>query len=199
MPDLNTFYSIQENYFVELNINGSYTRFSDYHKAFTVDSNSYDALGSLLGITATKQEVRASQQALSISISGIPSTNLALVQNADIKGSTVTVRRALFNVTTGALLSTTETNPVIKFKGVVNNFGIEETWNTSINDSTFALTLQVNSIIGQLLKRTAGRRTNPVDQKKFFSTDTSMDRVPVIRNSNYNFGAPDIVPRIGTK
>ena len=199
MPLLSTYDSVQENFFVELNIDGSYTRFSDFHQAYTIDSANYTALGSLLGITNTKSEIRASNQGLTITLSGIPSTNLALIQNVDLKGSYVTVRRAFFNPTTAQLLPTTETNPVIKFKGVVTNYNIQETWNTNKNDSVFSIQLIVQSIIGQLLSKTAGRRTNPEDEKKFFSTDTAFDRVPTLRNSNYNFGAPDQMPKVGTK
>lgn len=195
MPALSTYQSVQENFFVELNIDGTYTRFSDYDIAYIIDGVSYNALGSLLGITNTSSELRASNQMLSVSISGIPASNLALVNNADIKGSTLTVRRALFNPTSAFLLGTTETNPTIKFKGIVTNYGIKETWGST---STFSLSLEVQSIIGQLLQTPAGRRTNPNDEKKFFPSDVAMDRVPTIRNSNYNFGAPDTMPKLGT-
>tara|TARA_X000001382_G_C3093695_1_gene154366 strand:- start:25 stop:633 length:609 start_codon:yes stop_codon:yes gene_type:complete len=202
MPDLSTFSSVQENFFVDLyidsNANGS-AYFSDYHQDYTIGSTNYNALGSLLGITKTKTEIRASNQSLTVSISGIPSSNLALIQHADLKGSSMTIRRALFNPVTQALLSTTESNPTIKFKGIVNNYSTKETWNADTNSSTFTLTFQVQSVIGQLLTKSAGRRTNPVDEKKFFATDTAFDRVPSLRNSNYNFGAPDFMPRVGTK
>ena len=62
MPALSTFKSVQENFFVELNINGSYTRFSDYDVPETIDGDSYTALGSLLGITNTSTELRATNQ-----------------------------------------------------------------------------------------------------------------------------------------
>lgn len=197
MADLNTYNSVQENFFVEINVDGSYTRFSDYQKDYTVSGSNYNALGSLLSITNTKTEIRASNQQLTIGISGIPTANLAMVQNAEIKGSPVTVHRALFDPVSAELLGTTEQNPTIKFKGMITNYAVEEYWDDSGN-SGFSLILQVQSIIGQLLTKVAGRRTNPNDEKKFFSTDTSMDRVPLLRNANYNFGAPDTMPRLGT-
>jgi hypothetical protein len=39
-------------------------------------------------------------------------------------------------------------------------------------------------------RRVTGRRTNPDDQKKFYPTDVSMDRVPTLVDANFNFGAP---------
>ena len=198
--DLSAISSVQQNFFVEVDIVGQgFLRFSDYATEYTIDSESYDSLGSLLGLTTTKTEIRATSSTLTITISGIPIANLNMANNINFLGSPVTVRQALFDPTTGNILSTTQTNPVIKFKGFVNKFAIKEDWNTDQRLSRFAIVLQVKSIIGQLLTKTAGRRTNPVDQNKFFPSDTSFSRVPTLRNSNYNFGAPDIVPRVGTK
>jgi len=196
MPALSTFKSVQENFFVELNINGSYTRFSDYDVTELIDGDSYTALGSLLGITNTTTDLRANNSQLTISISGIPATNLALVHNANIKGSYVTMWRRFYDPSTAIVMLTNETNPQVQFKGMVTNFSIQEKWSQS---PTFTLNLEVQSIIGQLLVKTSGRRTNPVDENKYFPNDKAFDRVPTIRNSNYNFGAPDTMPRVGTK
>lgn len=187
MADLSTYSSVQENFFVELNISGAYTRFSDYHKAYTIDGNSYDALGSLLGITNTPTNIRASAEQLGVSISAIPNTNRSIAYDNNIKGASLTVWRAFFDPTTGALISTTEQNPTIKFKGMVTNFSIKETWGDT---STFTLILEVQNILSQLQKQTAGRRTNPLDQKKFYPSDLSMNRVPQLKNANFQFGAP---------
>ena len=200
MPNLNTLDSIQQNFFIELNIPTQGTlRLSDYHIDFTVDGNSYNALGSLLNITTTKTEIRASSQTLTVTISGLPTANMNMVKNLNIKGSTVTVHRAFFDIATGNLLSLDITNPLKRFEGIVNNFTIQESWNQDKGESSFAIAFQVQNLLGQLLKRTNGRRTNPVDQEKISSGDLSFNRVPDIRNSNFNFGAPDIVPRLGTK
>lgn len=200
MPNLNTLDSIQQNFFIEIDIPSQGTlRLSDYHMDYVINSESYDALGSLLNITTTKTEIRASQQTLTVTISGIPTANLNMVKNLNIKGSTVTVHRAFFDIATGNLLSLDITNPLKRFEGIVNNFTIQESWNQNTKESNFAIAFQVQNLIGQLLKRTNGRRTNPVDQDNISSGDLSFDRVPDIRNSNFNFGAPDIVPRVGTK
>jgi hypothetical protein len=39
------------------------------------------------------------------------------------------------------------------------------------------------------MNKIAGRKTNSRDQKTFYPTDLSMDRVTQLANSNYNFGA----------
>jgi len=200
MPDINTLSNIQQNFFVEIDIpTQTVLRLSDYHKDITVDGNVFNALGSLLNLTTTKTEIRASQQTLTLTISGIPSANLNMIKNLNIKGSPVTVYRGFFDIDTGDLLTLDITNPIKRFAGIVNNFSVQESWNQDKRESAFAITFQIQSIIGQLMRKTNGRRTNPVDQKKHSASDVSFDRVPEIRNSNYNFGAPDIVPRVGTK
>ena len=198
MASLTTFTSVQENFFVELNINGSNTRFSDYHVAYSIDGNSYDALGSLLGITPTATNIRATAETLGITISGIPSSNLNIIQNSNIKGSYVKVTRVFFNPITGSLLGTTETNPSVRFRGTVSNFSAHETFNSINNTSTFTLGLEVENILSQLTNKVGGRRTNPTDEKKFFPTDISFDRVPVIKNTSFDFGKPKEKIKSGT-
>ena len=194
MTDLSSYKSLGSALFVEVIIPSYATlRFSDYYKAFTIGGNSFDSLGSLVSISPNKSEIRASKHDLTISISGIPSANLTAALNANIKGSAVTVYKGFYNPTTFAFVAT----PTKKFEGLVNNVGFQEQFKGGQSD--FTLSLICTSVLSILLTQSAGRRTNPVDMKKFASTDTSFKRVPEIRNSNFNFGAPDIIPRIGTK
>lgn len=194
MTDLSSYTHLGSALFVEVVIPSYATlRFSDYYKAFTIGGNSFDSLGSLVSISPNKSEIRASKHELSISITGIPSANLTAALDANIKGSTVKVYKGFYNPQTMAFVAT----PTLKFEGLVNNIGFQEEFKQP--DSNFTLTFICTSVLGILLSQTAGRRTNPVDMKKLYSTDTSFKRVPEIRNSNFNFGAPDIIPRIGTK
>ena len=194
MTDLSSYTSIGTALFVEIAIPGGSTlRFSDYYKAYSIGGNSYGSLGNLVSISPNKSEIRASQHELNITITGIPSANLAAALDEDIKGSAVTVYKGFYNPSTMAFVAT----PAKKFEGLVNNVGFQESF--SGDDSDFSISFICTSVLGILLTQTAGRRTNPVDMKRIYPTDTSFDRVPNIRNSNYNFGAPDIIPRIGTK
>ena len=194
MTDLSSYTSLGTALFVEIVIPSSSTlRFSDYYKAFSIGGNSFGSLGNLLSISPNKSEIRASKHELSISITGIPSANLSAALQANIKGSSVTVYKGFYNPSTFAFVAT----PSKKFEGLVNNVGFQESF--SGDDSDFSISFVCTSTLGILVSQTAGRRTNPVDMKRLYSTDTSFDRVPEIRNSNFNFGAPDIIPRIGTK
>jgi len=194
MTDLSSYTHLGSALFVEIVVPGGSTlRFSDYYKAFDIGGNTFGSLGNLLSISPNKSEIRASKHELSVSITGIPSANLTLALDEDIKGSAVTIYKGFYNPSTMAFVAT----PTKKFEGLVNNVGFQE--KLKGDESSFDITFICSSVLAILLTQTAGRRTNPVDMKKIYSTDTSFDRVPNIRNSNYNFGAPDIIPRIGTK
>tara|TARA_R110000824_G_scaffold116007_4_gene267280 strand:+ start:585 stop:1169 length:585 start_codon:yes stop_codon:yes gene_type:complete len=194
MTDLSSYTHLGSALFVEIDIPSySVLRFSDYYKPYSIGGNSFGSLGSLLSISPNKSELRATKHDLSVGITGIPSANLSAALDANIKGSTVIIYRGFYNPTTEVFVAT----PTKKFEGLVNNVGFQESFTGDKSD--FSITFVCTSLLGILLSQSAGRRTNPVDMKRFYSTDTSFDRVPEIRNSNFNFGAPDIIPRIGTK
>lgn len=195
--DLSNYTSIQTALFVRLDIpDYEILRFTDLDRALTVNGEVYSELGSLLGVTTTASELRASAQEVSITISGIPEGNVADVMSSGIKGSAVEIRRAFFNPATGALLPV-DGNPALKFKGIVNNFGLTEDWDDATRTSTYSITIICTSITSTLENQTAGRRTNNDDQQKFFPGDVSMGRVVTISNSNYQFGAPRDATRAG--
>jgi hypothetical protein len=188
--DLSAYRSIQTNIFITLDIpNYEVLTFSDYHKTFTLSGTSYQGLGQLLSITDTTSNLRAAGNELTFSISGIPEGNVADVITRKIKGSPLTVRRAFFNSTTGELLNIAG-NPVGKFKGVISNYTITDDLDEGAPTGTFTITFVATSVIDLLNNKVTGRRTNPIDQKEFYPTDESFDRIPALTKSNFNFGAP---------
>jgi hypothetical protein len=185
--DLSSYRAIQTALFCRIDIpDYQVLRFSNYNKAITIASESYTGIGNLLGITTTANEIRISRNEVTIMISGVPSQNISDVLTHKIKGSTVRVYRGIFDPKTGALLSITG-NPIIKFDGLINNYSVNEDW--AGQDSSNSINFICTSIVGLMQNKIAGRRTNPLDQKAYFAGDLSMDRVPNIANSTYNFGA----------
>ena len=185
--DLSGYRAIQTALFCRIDIPGyQVLRFSNYNKATTIDGESYTGIGNLMGITTTANEIRISRNEVTVTISGVPSQNISDVLNYKIKGSAIKIYRGIFNPTTGALLSITG-NPVIKFDGLVNNYSINEDW--SGQDSSNTINFICTSVVGLIQNKISGRRTNPLDQQAYFPGDVSMDRVPNIANSTYNFGA----------
>lgn len=161
--------------------------FSNYHKPLTIYSENYAGLGQLIAITSTSSELKVSTQELTITISGIPQQNISDVLDYRFKGSRVYVYRGIFNTTTGTLLNDIGQNPTGKFQGVINNFSLNEDWSGQSASNTIGFVC--TSTVGLLDKKIGGRRTNPNDQKFYYPTDNSFNRVPTLANSNFNFGA----------
>jgi hypothetical protein len=193
--DLTPYAAIQSNLFVEITIYDDtgvdeIIRLSDYWRTISIDGDSYTGLGQFMNITDSAADLRITPYELSISISGIPSSNISTFGESRIKGSTVAVKRALFNPTTGVLLAIAG-NPAGRFNGIINNYALNEEYpEDGGKDSTCTITLICASTINVLQAKISGRATNPEDQKALYPTDLSMDRVPNISNSNFNFGAP---------
>ena len=197
--DLSSYTSLQTNLFVRLDIPSySVLRFSDYHKDYDINSETYDGIGSLLALTSTKKEIMSTNQEVTVAISGIPSANLTAATQANIKGSSVKIYRGIFDKNTGDLLSITG-NPELKFSGIINSVTYAEDYDIQNKSSSFSIIFICTSSLSVLKRTKSGRRTNPIDQERLYTGDTSMKRVPEIKNSNFNFGAPASIVRVGTK
>jgi hypothetical protein len=188
--DLSSYRSIQTNLFVRLDIpDYEVLTFSDYHKTLSLNGTNYTGLGQLLSITNTTHNLRAAPDDISISISGIPAGNISDILDNRVKGSSIKVYRAFFDSNTGELLNIVG-NPAGKFQGVVSNFEISDDLEMGDDVGAVSLTLTCTSVVGLLNNKITGRRTNPIDQELFYPGDKSMDRVPSLAKSNFNFGAP---------
>jgi hypothetical protein len=199
-PDVSNYASIQSNLFVRIAIdeyqatpNAGYTsqvlRFSDMLTPFTINSESYLGVGRLMSISETTSELRVTGNTLTITLGGIPNSSIYEIINSKVKGSSIKVYRALFNSATGAFLSITG-NPMGRFDGFINNYSLNEEYDPMARTATNTLVLTCASKIDSLSNKVAGRRTNPESQKKYFSTDPSMDRIPNLVDADFNFGAP---------
>lgn len=187
--DLSSYNAIQTNLFVRLDVPGyQVLKFSDLPYPYTINSESYTALGQLLSITDTNFELRATPQEVTVAISGIPSANVTDILANKVKGSNIIIYRGFFNPKTGQLLSVAG-NPAQKFQGVVSNFDITDELEMGSLTGSVTLTLTCSSIVELLSNKVTGRRTNPIDMKQFYPTDVSFDKVPALANSNFNFGA----------
>jgi hypothetical protein len=186
MIDLTSYNSIQTALFVQLNVpDFQVFTFSDYNRPMSLYGINYTGIGGLMSITDSYSELKVNQTEVTITIAGIPNTSLTDFLNNKIKGSTIEVLRAIFNPVTGAILNITG-NPVGKFNGLVNNYSFAETWDGQNASNT--ISLMCTSIVGLMKTKRSGRRCNGTDQKSFYPTDTSMDRVRSLANSNFNFG-----------
>lgn len=162
--------------------------FSDLMRDVTINSNLYTGVGRLLGITTTSSELKVSNQEVTVTISGIPNTALEEIQASRFKGSNIEIRRGFFDANTGAFLSITD-NPMLRFKGIITNLSINEEYSIEDRTASNTITLACASVIDIMSSRISGRKTNPESQKYFYSTDVSMDRVPSLVGTFFDFGA----------
>ena len=189
MSELIDYNSVQSNTFIKIELENEDWLFSDCNENKTIDGDDYIGVGNLMGLTATSSELRVSSSEVTITITGIPNTAISEVMNADLKGSGVRIYRAFFDVNTGDLIDI-ETNPMLRYRGYINNFAFAESYDVESRDGNNTIQLMCASSVDQLNLKTSGRQTNPGSMQKYKPGDTSMDRVPNLENATFDFGAP---------
>jgi len=161
--------------------------FSSYDIPQTINGNVYTPLGGLMNITTTSTELRSAPGEATITVSGIPNTSIAEIVNSKIKGSKVVIYRAFFDSDTRQMLNIAG-NPMGKFTGQVVNYNLNEEFDNVEGVATTTIDIQCASVVETMSNKITGRRTNPIDQKKFYPSDKSFDRVLSLAKSNFNFG-----------
>lgn len=191
--DLSNYTSVYTALFVRMDVPGyEILRYSTHYEPYTVTESdnigySYTNLGTLIGVSDSTFGIRSNLDEVVVTISGIPLTNVSMVLAEEIKGSKIEIRRQFFNGSSYTPIGTT----VIKFRGIVNNYTILEEWPADGNNvGTCTIGFVCSNIMDLMENKRAGRRTNPLDEKIFYPSDLSMDRVPTIAGANFNFGAP---------
>ena len=186
---LTPFLAIESHLFVRIDDNVSVLRFSDYRENFSINGENYLAVGNFLGVTASSSDLRATGNSMTITLSGVPNSSISDVLNRKIKGAAVRVYRVAFNVTTGQALDI-EGNPMGRFRGFVNNYTISEDYDVQNRSTTSTISFICASAVDVLSNKVSGRLTNPDSMRRFFPNDASMDRVPALQNTVFDFGVP---------
>jgi len=184
--------SIRFAEFVKLTTPSATYTFCNAAAAITVDGTVFSGLGSLLNITNIDRQVKATSGDLGVSLTGIDSTNIALILSATIKGSKIEVWRGFLD--SNNQIITTPTQQFFKrYQGLVSTVAISEDFDTEKRIRVATCVLSCASFRTILQNRVGGIRTNPSIWKTFYPNDTSMDRVPIIAATYFDFGAPPIV------
>ena len=140
-------------------------------------------MGSLLSLTATKNELAATQSQLSISLSGLPETTMWKMLNNPIKNTRVNIYRVFYDTETKSVINT---NPFGRFTGTVSYFTVEDSPGTP---GSCSITLVCNNKTTDLSK-VVGRNNGPISMQFYFPNDTSYDRIINLVGTRYNFGSP---------
>lgn len=184
---LTPFLAIESHLFVRIDDNVDVLRFSDFRDSFSINNESYLGLGNFLGVTASSSDLRATGNSVTITLSGVPNSSISDVLNRKIKGAAVRVFRVAFNATTGQALQIAG-NPMGRFRGFVNNYAINEDYNIQDRSGTSTISFICASAVDVLSNKVSGRLTNPDSMRRFFPSDASMDRVPALQNTIFDFG-----------
>lgn len=184
--------SIRVAEFVKLTLPTQTYTFCNAASPITVNSVTYNGLGSLLSIAEIINDVKANSADLKISLVGIDPVNISIILSSNIKGSVVEVWRGFLD--SNNQIITTPTQQFFKrYQGIINNVAINEDFNDQLRQRTATCIISSASMRLVLDSRKAGVRTNPQSWKFFYPNDTSMDRVPIIASTNFDFGKPPLI------
>ena len=173
-------------------IAGNVYTFCNAASPITVNSIIFSNLGSLLTIGEIKRETKATSGDLTISLTGVDGSNVAVILGADIKGSLVEVWRGFFDSNNQIITSPTQ-QFFKRYQGYVGNFSVTEDWNEKMRSRVATCSISCSSFRTILQNRISGLKTNPSVWKNFYPGDTSMDRVPIIASTFFDFGSPPMI------
>lgn len=196
MTTLTSYTSVKTNLFVKLVVTQYRTTssaafavqtllFTDSDAAVTIDSDTYTPLGEFLNVTPTTSELRPTSDQITLTVSGVPTNSIPEVLFSKIKGSSVEIRRQFRDPSNNNLLGTQG-----YFFGRVNNFSLQEDYTVEERSATNIILFECANYLSVLEDKISGRLTNPTSNKRFFPNDTGMDRVPIIKGTKLDFGAP---------
>lgn len=177
--------------FIKLSVGDPATVYAFCNAAapITVGGTTFSNLGSLLMLGEVSREVKATSADLSISLTGIDPTNIALLLSSDIKGSLVEVWRGFLDSDNQIITSPTQ-QFFKRYTGIINSVSISEDWNEQIRSRVATCSIACTSMRKVLESRIAGLKTNQASWQFYYPGDASMDRVASISNTYFDFGKP---------
>jgi hypothetical protein len=179
--------SIRQAEFIRLTLPSNTYTFCNAASPITVNGITFTNLGSLLQLSDIKRDIKATSSDLSVSLTGVDGTNVAVVLGADIKGSRIEVWRGFLD--SNNQIITTPTQQFFKrYQGIVSNFSITEDFNEQLRIRVATVGLSCASFRTILENRVGGVRTTPKIWQVYYPNDTSMNRVPAIAGSYFDFG-----------
>lgn len=154
----------------------------------TVNGMTFGGMGSYVALSEIQQNMKATSTDLKLSITGLSLANVSQVLSANIKGSTLTVWRGFLDSNNQIQTIGGVQQFFQRYQGIVNNLSITETFNEQIRERVATCIITSASMRLILDSRVAGIKTNPSSWQAYYPTDTSMNRVPVIASTYFNFG-----------
>jgi len=179
--------SIRHGEFIRLTMPSNTYTFCNAAAPITVDGITFTNLGSLLQLSDIKRDIKANSSDLSISLTGVDGTNVSIVLGSDIKGSRIEVWRGFMD-SNNQIITTPTLQFFKRYQGIVSNYSITENWNEQVRSRVATVGLSCASFRTILENRVGGVRTTPKIWQAFYPNDNSMNRVPSIAGSYFDFG-----------
>ena len=182
---------IRQAEFVRLTVGVSETVYTFCNAAapITVNGITFTNLGALLNVGDVQRDMRSTSDDMTIALTGIDPTNIALILSNDIKGSLVEVWRGFFD-SNNQIITTPTTQFFKRYQGIINNVSITEDFNSEARTRIATCSISCSSMRRILENRLGGVKTNQSSWQFLYPGDTSMDRVATIANTYFDFGKP---------
>ena len=180
--------NIRHGMLIDLNVNGTVYYLSNLYSTLTWNGHEYQTMGSFLNITEMQNDLRATNNQLTVGLSGIPVSEdtpdfLNVVLSSKVKGSRIKIYRAFFNPNTLTVIDV-----YLRYNGYVSNYSLSENWDQGDRLVSNSISLACSNVNAIIERQYAGRRTNPGDQEKWFPNDTGMYRVKLLADTQFDFG-----------
>jgi len=177
--------------FVKLTVGTAETVYTFCNAAapITVGGNTFDNLGSLLGVGDVQRDMRSTSDDMTIALTGIDPANIALILSSDIKGSLVEIWRGFFD-SNNQIITTPTLQFFKRYQGIINSVSITEDFNSEMRTRIATCSISCSSMRRVLENRLGGVKTNQSSWQFLYPDDTSMNRVSAITNTYFDFGKP---------
>lgn len=163
--------------FVELDFDSGYIRMWGGVGPITWDSKIWTGGGELLEISSIDETQAVEATAASITLSGVPSTLVAIAYADFSQGRPVRIWLGVLNTTSGAVLA----DPVQIFAGRMDTIG------DSDNGETATITVSAESNLADL-DRLRARYYTDQDQQRLFAADRSLRYIPSMQDRPVTWG-----------
>ncbi len=177
--------------FVKLTVGNAATVYTFCNAAapITVGGITFSNLGALLSVGDVQRDIKATSDDMTIQLTGINPSNIALILSNDIKGSLVEVWRGFFD-SNNQIITTPTTQFFKRYQGIINSVSITEDFNTDARTRVATCSISCSSMRRILENRLSGVKTNQNNWQFIYPNDTSMNRVSEISNTFFDFGSP---------
>ena len=181
--------SIIQAEFVRLITASNTYYFCNASSAITVDGMTFTNLGSLMTISQIQRDIKATSADMSIQLTGVDGSNVGIILSSDIKGSNIDIWRGFLD-SNNQIITSPSQQFFKRYTGIVSSVSISEDFNAQLRTRVATCGLSCASFRTILENRVQGVKTVPKAWNFFYPGDTSMDRVPVIASTFFDFGKP---------